>query len=181
MKYSVIAAVAILCLLSVILGTIMVTRKRDTRSITVPPQPLPTPPLPTDAPTTTIPPPSVPEPSLSMEAEEEGSGKKIHNTIVIYDALGRPYYPTVYEKYRYGISRGHPHYYYPTPLEPGGSFPDLKGMDKDKAVSYVLQTYPNLHVATVRYGQALPKDVRMDRMLIVYDAWSNLVIEAHIT
>lgn len=179
-KYYIFAALAILCLISVSIGTFMMTRKNEKTYV---PTKIITPPPVTSLPvsTTTIPPAEPKEPSMSMEVDDDDK-KRIHNTIVVYDALGRPYYPTMYEKFRYGVHpRNHPHYYYPSPLEPGGAFPDLVGMNKDKAVAYVLQTYPNLHVATVRYGQALPKDVRMDRMVIVYDTWTNLVIEAHIS
>jgi hypothetical protein len=97
---------------------------------------------------------------------------------VIYDALGRPYYPTRYERFK---RRYYNHHFdFPSPLEPGGGFPDLINMKKDKAVEYVLQTYPNLSVSTVRYGDALPKDVRFDRMIIIYDAFSQRVVAAHI-
>lgn len=172
--YIIAAAVAIVCLLSLSVGMwwLKSSNNGEEDVMMVDPNPLPPPEDITN--TTTIPPSNPKEPSMDLEEEDT----KIQNTFVIYDALGRPYYPTRYERFR---RRYHNHHFdYPSPLEPGGGFPDLINMKKDKAVEYVLQTYPNLSVSTIRYGDALPKDVRFDRMIIIYEAFSQRVVAAHI-
>lgn len=68
----------------------------------------------------------------------------------------------------------------PRPIQPGGSWPELMGRDKDDAVAYVMSTYPNMHVALVRYGAIMPADYRADRFTIVYDAWTRKVVGAQI-
>ena len=167
MKYAILAAAAILCLVSVLIGAWML-RKGDS------PQPTPsmTPEPTVITNTTTIPPPTEPP------AEDPVPPTKEQTIMVYYDALGRPYYPTIYEKFN--RRRRYKHHYYPNPLEPAGGFPDLLGMQKDKAVQYVMTTFPNLTVATVRYGHRMPADTRMDRMIIVYDAFTGQVVSAYI-
>jgi len=167
MKYAVLAAAAILCLVSVLIGAWTLRRDSSTKSS---PQPTIEPIAITN--TTTIPPPT--------EAPTEDPPTKEQTIMVYYDALGRPYYPTVYERYNFRRRHPYKHHYHPSPLEPAGGFPDLLGMQKDKAVQYVMTTFPNLTVATVRYGHRMPADTRMDRMIIVYDAFTGQVVSAYI-
>jgi hypothetical protein len=54
------------------------------------------------------------------------------------------------------------------------------GKDKDDATAYIMSTYPNMHVAVVRYGAAMPSDARTDRFIIVYDAYTRKVVGAQI-
>jgi hypothetical protein len=54
------------------------------------------------------------------------------------------------------------------------------GRDKDDATAYIMSTYPNMHVAVVRYGAAMPTDYRTDRFIIVYDAYTRKVVGAQI-
>jgi len=172
MKYAMLAAVAVLCLVSMLIAA---WKLNDSR-----PKPTMAPPLEEEPAvitnTTTIPPPT------EQPTEEPTPPTKAQTILVYYDALGRPYYPTVYEKY----GRRHPHrlpykrHYYPSPLEPAGGFPDLLGMQKEKAVQYVMTTFPNLTVAPIRYGHRMPADTRMDRMIIVFDAFTGHVVSAYI-
>ena len=68
----------------------------------------------------------------------------------------------------------------PRPIQPGGSWPELMGKDKDDATAYVMSTYPNMHVAVVRYGAPMPTDYRTDRFVLVYDAYTRKVVGAAI-
>lgn len=68
----------------------------------------------------------------------------------------------------------------PRPIQPGGSWPELMGKDYQDAAAYVMSTYPNMHIAMVRYGAAMPADSRQDRFIIVYDAWTRKVVGAQI-
>jgi hypothetical protein len=54
------------------------------------------------------------------------------------------------------------------------------GKDKDDATAYVMSTYPNMHVAVVRYGAPMPTDYRTDRFVLVYDAYTRKVVGAAI-
>lgn len=171
MKYAVMAAAAILCLLCVLVTAWMVRRGGPS---------MPAPAPETVEPiaitnTTTIPPPT------ETPTDDPPPPTKEQTILVYYDALGRPYYPTLYEKHARRYSH-HPYkrHYHPSPLEPAGGFPDLLGMQRDKAVQYVMSTFPNLTVATVRYGHRMPADTRMDRMIIVYDAFTGQVVSAYI-
>lgn len=68
----------------------------------------------------------------------------------------------------------------PRPIQPGGSWSELMGRDYQDAAAYVMSTYPNMHVAMVRYGAPMPTDARQDRFVIVYDAWTRKVVGAQI-
>lgn len=68
----------------------------------------------------------------------------------------------------------------PRPIQPGGSWPELMGKDYQDAAAYIMSTYPNMHVAMVRYGAPMPADARPDRFVVVYDAWTRKVVGAQI-
>lgn len=173
MKYAIVGAVAVLCLVSVVIATFMMRRSagENTPAVEYNPPPVPL------TNTTTIP-PAAPEETDYTTSEPP---TKTQVMLVQYDALGRPYYPTIYERHlRHRPHHHKRHYHHPSPLEPWGGFPDLLGMHRDAAVKYVYQTYPNLTVATVRYGHKMPADTRMDRMIIVYDAFTGNVVSAYI-
>jgi hypothetical protein len=177
MKYAIFGAVAVLCLISVVVATVMMRRSSGGEQGVDDMDTTPSPVALTN--TTTIPPPA-PEETDYTTSEPPTKNQVI---LVQYDALGRPYYPTIYERhlrYRPHHRKRHHYYHHPSPLEPWGGFPDLLGMHRDAAVKYVYQTYPNLSVATIRYGHKMPADTRMDRMIIVYDAFTGNVVSAYI-
>ena len=106
--------------------------------------------------------------------------------IMIYSP-GSPYvmYPPGYYGPRYPIppTPQYPAAWWPNrprPIQPGGSWPELMNRDKDDAVAYIMSTYPNMTVAAVRYGAAMPSDARQDRFVVVYDAWTRKVVGAQI-
>ncbi len=68
----------------------------------------------------------------------------------------------------------------PRPIQPGGSWSELMGRDYQDAAAYVMSTYPNMHVAMVRYGAPMPTDTRSDRFIIVYDSYTRKVVGAQI-
>lgn len=68
----------------------------------------------------------------------------------------------------------------PRPIQPGGSWTELMNRDKDDAVAYVMSTYPNMTVSVIQYGGPMPTDIRSDRFLIVYDAYTRKVVGARI-
>lgn len=106
--------------------------------------------------------------------------------VMIY-APGNPYwvYPPGYYGPRYPVPPlpRYPQAWWPSrprPIQPGGSFPELIGRDKDDAVAYVMSTYPNMTVSVVRYGAAMPSDYRPDRFTLVYDVYTRKVVGASI-
>jgi hypothetical protein len=117
----------------------------------------------TTAPPATSPPPSTARPD-----------------VLLYAPGTPPYYwPGTYA----GPVNRYPKAYWPPaprPIQPGGSWSELMGRDYQDAAAYVMSTYPNMHVAMVRYGAPMPTDTRHDRFVIVYDAWTRKVVGAQI-
>lgn len=129
----------------------------------------------TDPPTSSPPPPPV---TTSPPAR---------NTDVMIYAPGNPYvmFPGGYwgPRYRVPPVPAYPQPWWPPaprPIQPGGSFPELMGRDKDDAIAYVLSTYPNMTTVAVRYGAPLPTDYRTDRFVLVYDAYTRKIVGASI-
>ena len=108
------------------------------------------------------------------------------NTDVMIYAPGNPWvvYPPGYWGPRYAVPAPRfPAVWWPEqprPVQPGGSWPELMGRDKDDAIAYVMSTYPNMTVAAVRYGAPLPQDYRTDRFVVVYDVYTRKVVGASI-
>lgn len=128
----------------------------------------------------TLPPPPPPTTSPPITTSPPA-----RNTDVMVYAPGMPYvmYPPGYWGPRYQVPPvpRYPEMWWPErpkPIQPGGSFPELVGKDKDDAISYVMSTYPNMTVAAVRYGAPTPTDYRTDRFVLVYDAYTRKVVSA---
>ena len=128
-----------------------------------------------------------PSPPPPTEAPPVTTSPPARNTDVMIYAPGNPYvqFPGGYWGPRVPIPPipAYPRGWWPQqprPIQPGGSFPELMGRDKDDAVAYVMSTYPNMTTVAVRYGAPLPTDYRTDRFVLVYDAYTRKIVGASI-
>lgn len=155
------------------LTAVVVTRSRQKTTPVAVPLTVGPPTTTTDAPiiVTTAPPTPSPTPSARPD-------------VLMYAPGTVPYYwPGYGPGYYAGPVNRYPKMYWPPaprPIQPGGSWSELMGRDYQDAAAYVMSTYPNMHVAMVRYGAPMPTDARHDRFIIVYDAWTRKVVGAQI-
>ena len=175
-----IIAILVMCLLCVSIGIYFVfLKKPPAQDIIQSPVPIPQIPIlmtdtPSPTPTATSAPPGTPGANVMLYAP----GPPPYPGYPGYPAYpsypGYPGYPPVNPYWR------PPYPVLPRPIQPGGSFSELIGRDKDDAVAYILSTYPNMTVAVVRYGGTMPSDARTDRFVVVYDVYTRKVVGAQI-
>jgi hypothetical protein len=56
------------------------------------------------------------------------------------------------------------------------SFPSVTGLDVDKAVEMIQNENPSLKVVKLKPNQPTTRDFRLDRVRVVYDPDTNLVM-----
>ena len=167
MDVKVIALVCIVIICCCIVGYVAWNSMKKSAAVTVPP-PTPSPvtmapQMTTEPPLLTTAPPHTVRPDTMLYAPGAQWG---------YWGGGYPGLPPRYTRLAWPEK--------PRPIQPGGTWSELMGKDKDDATAYIMSTYPNMHVALVRYGAAMPEDYRTDRFIIVYDTYTRKVVGAQI-